>query len=67
MNGFKAAGLTRLIVDVTNNNGMHAREVIMWLSSQLMTRLRPGGFICLGHFLHEYLTGTNNLGEFQNP
>ena len=26
-----------------------------------------GGFVCLGHFLHAFLTGTKSLGRFQNP
>ncbi|KAH9927956.1 uncharacterized protein BXZ73DRAFT_78411 [Epithele typhae] len=43
---FKAAGATRLIVDLSNNGG---------------------GFVCLGHFLHEFLSGTKSLGGFQNP
>ncbi|TFK84989.1 hypothetical protein K466DRAFT_204796 [Polyporus arcularius HHB13444] len=43
---FQAAGLTQLIVDLTNNGG---------------------GFVCLGHFLHAFLSGTNSLGSFPNP
>ncbi|KAI0772808.1 hypothetical protein BD413DRAFT_34506 [Trametes elegans] len=26
-----------------------------------------GGFVCLGHFLHAFLTGTKSLGDFPNP
>ncbi|KAF7329787.1 TSPc domain-containing protein [Mycena kentingensis (nom. inval.)] len=38
VDSFKTAGVTRLIIDLTNNGG---------------------GFVCLGHFLHSYLAGTN--------
>lgn len=34
----KAAGATRLLIDLTNN---------------------PGGFVCQGLFLHQYLSGLN--------
>ncbi|RDB23935.1 Peptidase S41 family protein ustP [Hypsizygus marmoreus] len=34
---FKAAGVTQLLIDLTNNGG---------------------GFVCLGHFLHQYLAGS---------
>lgn len=61
---FQAAGLTQLIVDLTNNGGtftygdrMPDRELMML----------PGGFVCLGHFLHAFLSGTNSLGSFPNP
>ena len=26
-----------------------------------------GGFVCLGQFLHQYLSGTQSLGSFPNP
>ena len=26
-----------------------------------------GGFVCLGQFLHQYLSGTKSLGSFPNP
>lgn len=38
VNSFKAAGVTQLLIDLTNNGG---------------------GFVCLGHFLHQYLAGSN--------
>ncbi|KAG6915617.1 hypothetical protein DXG01_010693 [Tephrocybe rancida] len=34
---FKAAGVSQLLIDLTNNGG---------------------GFVCLGHFLHQYLSGS---------
>ncbi|KAK7683463.1 hypothetical protein QCA50_013296 [Cerrena zonata] len=37
VNQFKAAGVTRLLVDLTNNGG---------------------GYVCLGQFLHKYLSGS---------
>ncbi|KAI0705325.1 hypothetical protein C8Q76DRAFT_683057 [Earliella scabrosa] len=45
-NEFQSAGLSQLIIDLSNNGG---------------------GFVCLGHFLHAFLTGTKSLGRFQNP
>ncbi|KAF9467146.1 hypothetical protein BDZ94DRAFT_1249683 [Collybia nuda] len=38
INSFKAAGVTQLLIDLTNNGG---------------------GFVCLGQFLHQYLSGSN--------
>ncbi|KAF5384319.1 hypothetical protein D9615_003317 [Tricholomella constricta] len=35
---FQTAGVTQLLIDLTNNGG---------------------GFVCLGHFLHQYLAGSN--------
>ena len=43
---FKASGVSRLILDLTNNGG---------------------GFVCLGHFLHQFLAGTARLGNAGNP
>ncbi|KAL1948464.1 hypothetical protein VTO73DRAFT_12539 [Trametes versicolor] len=43
---FQEAGVSQLLVDLTNNGG---------------------GFVCLGQFLHAFLTGTKSLGSFQNP
>ncbi|GLB39840.1 hypothetical protein LshimejAT787_0703500 [Lyophyllum shimeji] len=38
INSFQKAGVTQLLIDLTNNGG---------------------GFVCLGHFLHQYLAGSN--------
>ncbi|KAI0827407.1 hypothetical protein BC628DRAFT_177026 [Trametes gibbosa] len=37
--------------------------------SQILVDLtnNGGGFVCLGQFLHVYLTGTKSLGNFPNP
>ncbi|TBU42204.1 hypothetical protein BD309DRAFT_201633 [Dichomitus squalens] len=37
--------------------------------SQLIVDLtnNGGGFVCLGQFLHAFLTGSKSLGNFQNP
>ncbi|KAI0672323.1 hypothetical protein C8Q78DRAFT_1077857 [Trametes maxima] len=37
--------------------------------SQLLIDLtnNGGGFVCLGQFLHEFLTGSKSLGNFPNP
>ncbi|KAI0752695.1 hypothetical protein C8Q80DRAFT_469989 [Daedaleopsis nitida] len=43
---FQKAGLTQLILDLTNNGG---------------------GFVCLGHFLHVFLSGSKSLTGFTNP
>jgi len=46
VNQFNASGVTRLLVDVTNN---------------------PGGYVCLGLFLHQYLAGiTFGIPGFQS-
>ncbi|KAF8651172.1 hypothetical protein AX16_004827 [Volvariella volvacea WC 439] len=37
INTFKSAGVSQLLIDLTNNGG---------------------GFVCLGHFLHQYLSGS---------
>ena len=37
------------------------------LTVSLLSPSPAGGFVCLGQFLHEYLTGTNSLGAFPNP
>ncbi|KAI0634239.1 hypothetical protein C8Q77DRAFT_1110664 [Trametes polyzona] len=42
---FQEAGVSQLLVDLTNNGG---------------------GFVCLGQFLHAFLTGTKSLGNFPN-
>ncbi|KAH9854585.1 hypothetical protein C2E23DRAFT_817092 [Lenzites betulinus] len=46
MSDFQDAGVSQLLVDLTNNGG---------------------GFVCLGQFLHAFLSGTKSLGNFPNP
>ena len=60
---FEAAGLTQLIVDLTNNGGQYVEQT----SHSCVLIVIIGGFVCLGHFLHAFLSGTNSLGNFQNP
>lgn len=50
---FKASGVTRLLIDLTNNGGMSMTIRRLLKHRQICT----GGFVCLGHFLHQYLAG----------
>lgn len=49
---FKAAGVSRLLIDLTNNGGQPHFQCML---SHLITG--TGGFVCLGQFLHQYLAG----------
>lgn len=53
---FKASGVTNLLIDVTNNGGTFAsRDQIL----ESLTLAAQGGFVCLGMFLYQYLSGTS--------
>ena len=56
INQFKASGVSQVLIDLTNNGGK--LEVIVVF--QILHSDVPiiGGFVCLGHFLHQYLAGT---------
>ena len=57
ISAFKAAKVDRLLIDLTNNGGgftLHPPRVL--LHSLLHF---PGGYVCLGHFLHHYLSGSS--------
>ena len=52
----QAAGATHLIIDLHNNGG----QTCMFCLYQREPELRPsGGFVCLGHFLHQFIAGTD--------
>ena len=51
---FKAAGVTRLLVDLTNNGGKHD----YYKQAKPCVESCTGGYVCLGHFLHKYLSGS---------
>lgn len=52
---FKASGVSRLLIDLTNNGG---NIEFVWLDiSGSLTCFWTGGFVCLGQFLHQYLAG----------
>ncbi|TFK31947.1 hypothetical protein BDQ12DRAFT_671469 [Crucibulum laeve] len=52
---FKSAGITRLLIDLTNNNG--ARRAFDYVQQ---VNKHIGGYVCLGQFLHQYLAGSNS-------
>ncbi|PIL29017.1 hypothetical protein GSI_09065 [Ganoderma sinense ZZ0214-1] len=58
-NQFKAKGVSQLLLDLTNNGD---RSLF-----GMDTDARIGGYVCLGHFLHAFLVGKKNLGDFKNP
>lgn len=51
---FKASGVTRLILDLSNNGGKGLRK---FHSFAYETDNFVGGFVCLGQFLHQFLAG----------
>lgn len=61
---FKQAGLKQLIIDLSNNGGAYLDSQSSIEETQCPS---SGGFVCLGHFLHAFLSGTKSLGSFQNP
>ena len=57
---FQSAGVTRLLIDLTNNGGMPIMLVLsMFLRAILIFFPFLGGYVCLGIFLHQYLAGSN--------
>ncbi|KAG5351078.1 hypothetical protein C0989_008086 [Termitomyces sp. Mn162] len=51
---FKNAGVTQLLIDLTNNGGrLHPSSLL-----HRFPRRSSGGFVCLGQFLHQYLSGS---------
>lgn len=55
ISAFLAAGVTRLIIDLSNNGGMYGSLFPPYLN---LISNSTGGFVCLGQFLHQYLAGT---------
>lgn len=51
---FKQAGVTRLLIDLSNNGGTYLRSLIVVAQ---MLIIFTGGYVCLGEFLHQYLAG----------
>ena len=53
----QAAGATHLIIDLHNNGG----QTCMFCLYQSKRKTSPpsGGFVCLGHFLHQFIAGTD--------
>jgi hypothetical protein len=55
---FKAQGITRLLIDLTNNGGQ-----LFQFSRTFHFTFSPvhllGGYVCLGQFLHQYLAGSS--------
>lgn len=56
INSFKAAGVTQLLIDLTNNGGLYSSNDHPCSGSPVSD---IGGFVCLGQFLHQYLAGSN--------
>lgn len=56
INNFKAAGVTNLLIDLTNNGG--TQSLLLYLVGSLMRLFPIGGFVCLGAFLFQYLSGS---------
>lgn len=56
VSAFQAAGVTQLLIDLTNNGGRHSKS---WVSCYREFIFRAGGYVCLGEFLHTYLAGAN--------
>jgi hypothetical protein len=48
------SGVTNLVIDVTNNGGLYGFMLEM---PKNLTSTAAGGFVCLGLFLYQYLTG----------
>ena len=55
ISAFKAAKVDRLLIDLTNNGGGFCCASPSYPS---FTPELPGGYVCLGHFLHHYLSGS---------
>lgn len=55
------AGVTRVLIDLTNNNGKPTSNPHGGRSLTLffLNFPCPGGFVCLGVFLHAYFAGSN--------
>jgi len=54
---FEASGVTNLVIDVTNNGGLYG---FMMEMPNNLTSTAAGGYVCLGLFLHQYLTGVTS-------
>jgi hypothetical protein len=52
---FKAAGVTQLLIDLTNNGGKSIHD---GFAEQVYLLSLLGGFVCLGQFLHQFLAGS---------
>ena len=48
------SGVTNLVIDVTNNGGLYG---FMMEMPNNLTSTAAGGYLCLGLFLYQYLTG----------
>lgn len=57
---FKASGVTNLVIDVTNNGGLYGFMMECQIMPNNLTSTAAGGFVCLGLFLHKYLTGVTS-------
>lgn len=55
IDAFKAAGVKKLIIDLSNNGG--GNFPLSLIAGLIL--ISAGGFVCLGQFLHQYLAGTN--------
>lgn len=55
INAFKQAGVTKLLIDLTNNGGSSLQ---LYPPQYVLTHHLAGGFVCLGQFLHQYLAGS---------
>lgn len=61
------AGVTRVLIDLTNNNGMPLLprtpmgrySPLIIYNSCFSVFMHAGGFVCLGVFLHSYFAGSN--------
>ncbi len=51
---FKASGVSRLILDLSNNGGKRLPDTD-YLAYEIDSCV--GGFVCLGQFLHQFLAG----------
>lgn len=54
---FKAAGVVKVLIDLTGNGGKTASHFLVpgcYISF-------PGGFVCLGQFLFKYLAGSRTI------
>jgi len=53
---YYASGVTNLVIDVTNNGGLYG----FIMETNNLTSTAAGGFVCLGLFLRQYLTGATS-------
>jgi hypothetical protein len=56
INDFKAAGVKKLLIDLTNNGGQHTIYLSHFQYEKYISPI--GGYVCLGQFLFKYLSGS---------